>query len=628
MGRSKQQQRHQQPKHGQQRPGQAASTNNSSNHSIDEQLAEHLRVQQEDFRRNVNAMCDLVMDQQSRDLFAALEHVARTVESQVTIIRQLLSHAGTNVELNDQQPYDDGDQRRSPTEPQRQILRTLWSKGADIEHHMIWKAFSPFADDVVRGDAARVRMTLKKAAAAAAAAAASSTLARASVDNNNNTKNNNNKMRQLLEQRCSSLRLSPLVLCVAIQKHPQTVLRHNLDLRAEQLDHVGVAVALLRYGARPDARDVTGKTVVHYGAGGMATPESLIIVDYCIAAARVSAFYGQTIVLDGLKAKPELNGRNVVLTGFDGPTGRCVVQLVDKNNNNNNNNKNTEENKELSIKPCNLFQSLGGPCIEDLERKLVNDQDRTGMTALHEVAMSTRNDVVEFLAGKHHCSMDLKDENGTSIRDMAFNRSLQLHPINQVLKKYAIQLHKKDQQRKDDDKSKTCAHCARQEDSSKNELFYMCSQCKAISYCSQECQHADWKKHKKVCQERSVGIKLDRPKPLPFNLGRPFCINDGKVPNRVAIPSPDNYKVPQGSEVGQVFWVKVQYNSDAADMLVYDKTRTCCFCLAPGSAGFREIADVVKAEVATRGTKTYLKASFDAAGDCTIYPNAKSLKTW
>ena len=240
------------------------------------------------------------------------------------------------------------------------------------------------------------------------------------------------------------------------------------------------------------------------------------------------------------------------------------------------------------------------------------------MTALHEVAMSARDDVVEFLVKNHGCSMDLDDANGISTRDMAFNRDLQMHPINSVLKKHAISIEKTKQKAE----RKQCANCQKQEDPTSKQLFYMCSQCAMVSYCSTECQRADWKKYKKVCKERSVGIKLDRPKAL---VGSHMWTSPGAGNKRA---EPNSYHAPQGVGVDQVFWVNVQYNSDVTNILVYDKTRTCCFYLAPESAGFSEIAAVVKSQQATKGTKSYFKATFDAAGDCSIYPNTYSLKTW
>ncbi|KAG8903348.1 hypothetical protein FRB99_003410 [Tulasnella sp. 403] len=43
-----------------------------------------------------------------------------------------------------------------------------------------------------------------------------------------------------------------------------------------------------------------------------------------------------------------------------------------------------------------------------------------------------------------------------------------------------------------------CARC--QDDESMDEELMKCGQCKTIRYCSQDCQKADWKRHKKTCQ--------------------------------------------------------------------------------------------------------------------------------
>jgi len=39
------------------------------------------------------------------------------------------------------------------------------------------------------------------------------------------------------------------------------------------------------------------------------------------------------------------------------------------------------------------------------------------------------------------------------------------------------------------------------------EKKYRCSQCQSIGYCSLECQHLDWKKHKKACKIFSYFLK-------------------------------------------------------------------------------------------------------------------------
>jgi len=51
------------------------------------------------------------------------------------------------------------------------------------------------------------------------------------------------------------------------------------------LDHSGVIAVLLQYGARLDAKDICGKTVVHYGAGSHSTEASISLVEMCIDAA-------------------------------------------------------------------------------------------------------------------------------------------------------------------------------------------------------------------------------------------------------------------------------------------------------------------------------------------------------
>jgi hypothetical protein len=56
-----------------------------------------------------------------------------------------------------------------------------------------------------------------------------------------------------------------------------------------------VVQILLEYGARPDARDIIGRTVVHYGAGIYATDVTLEIVTMCINASRSSFMFGKEI---------------------------------------------------------------------------------------------------------------------------------------------------------------------------------------------------------------------------------------------------------------------------------------------------------------------------------------------
>jgi hypothetical protein len=63
-------------------------------------------------------------------------------------------------------------------------------------------------------------------------------------------------------------------------------------------------------------------------------------------------------------------------------------------------------------------------------------------------------------------------------------------------------------------------------------------------------------------------------------------------------------------------------------LLIYDKSRQLHFSYPCHLRGFRELYDAARGERATNGTKAYLKASFDANGNCTVYPGTTSIKTW
>ena len=168
----------------------------------------------------------------------------QTIEGRENVIRELLIEAETDMELNDLQPMDDGDQKTPSTEPKRVILHKLWCRGDDFMRY--WDAFPPFVEHVVRGETAKVRDALKQAFANAygkTEETAPSSMTRTKIPY---------VLRQILETRCTPMRLSPLLHCMSIMM----VLS---DDGYDRTSHVDVATALLRYGARPDAKDVIGK---------------------------------------------------------------------------------------------------------------------------------------------------------------------------------------------------------------------------------------------------------------------------------------------------------------------------------------------------------------------------------
>ena len=91
------------------------------------------------------------------------------------------------------------------------------------------------------------------------------------------------------------------------------------------------------------------------------------------------------------------------------------------------------------------------------------------------------------------------------------------------------------------------------------------------------------------------------------------------------------YKKPRGTKFNEKFVIKCQGNADTSPILIYDQTRTCQFDLKPEQKGFKEILQTIRNEFAWRGRKTFMKASFDKSGVCTVYPvkaGVKSHYTW
>jgi len=90
----------------------------------------------------------------------------------------------------------------------------------------------------------------------------------------------------------------------------------------------------------------------------------------------------------------------------------------------------------------------------------------------------------------------------------------------------------------------------------------------------------------------------------------------------------DGYRRPDNVAIDETFFVKVQGGGPQMPLMIYDKTRQCMFDYPPGLPGFTEMREKVAAEPAFQGRKTYMKASFDSNGGCTIYPMTATLKKW
>jgi len=574
-------------------------------------------------------------DVEGKEAAALLNDLVSTESVQVgiPIIRRLVELSGTDLEKNDSDPYGDGDQsgvgemgRRG--EPTRQILRELFRQGAGLgAYGFNPDDFSHFAED----GAYEFNPDEFSHFAFACAAGDVDEVERLILA----TEQGSQERMRLLERRETGLRLSPLLLTVA----SITVARSP----GEGLDYVlAVVRMLLRYGARPAAKDLIGKTMSHYGAGTNATEETLMMNDYCVDAAKTSAYFGKEIVVRNL-TKDEYNGLEGVLGGYlceSGLPRRQVIlkdgkelALLPKNifskayfgkkvvlRNLTKNEYNGLEGvlgeyvaesgrrqvvlkngKQLALQPKNIFSNgtkdQEEKCIFDNTRNLVNEPDRLGYLSILDACLNGVN--VRIDVAKHHMkhgvSVDIEDRNRMTIRAMATVQNLD-SSMNKLILKYARKTDKADKRR--------CKLCSKVEKES-----HLCARCQSAVYCSAECQLQDWNEHKKHCKSpEEYSIKIVRPS-----------------------TSGAEFKRPDGMEVDELFWVKVQNNHESLAYALSDKTETCRFSVLPQASVYRELSEELSSFSAKKGAKEmkcHVKASFDAAGNCKLYPSTATLKTW
>ena len=274
----------------------------------------------------------------------------------------------------------------------------------------------------------------------------------------------------VLEKRETSMRLSPLLLIVSAGKN----LRSNAILR-----HQDVAKLLLKSGSNPGAKDVMGKTVVHYGAGAFGTKMTLDVLDMCIRAAKSHHMFGKEVKLHSLKTET-MNDKVCIAGGFDPDTHRRCVYLPD-------------EQREVWIKVENIsLVELENNGTHEAYPLLSEIQDRFGSTSLHELCMSSPNrgmnenvEAGELLLKKYFTSIYIKDADGMA----AFQISSGLAQLagasriaTLVLERATVEGKAAREKRKE--KEYRCAKCKVGLD--KNSPI--CSRCKISRYCGRDCQ--------------------------------------------------------------------------------------------------------------------------------------------
>jgi len=528
-----------------------------------------------------SAISNASLSRESGLLFHELQAPRPMDETNITISK-LAAMAGTNLSHNERDPYGNGDQTGCGEigmegEPMRQILRSLFAEGADLDSYLCYNGFSPFALACGTGNVPVATQMLEA------------------------TDFGSMERTHLLELRETGMRFAPLCLTVALYKAKSHVAM-RLNIPESRMNHSAILKLLLRYGAAPDCKDMTGKTIIHYAAGSFAMEDTLEMADFCIEAAKSCVHFNKDVTLRNL-VKDQYNGQTGTLGGYFADSGRREVILKD--------------GTQLSLKPTNIFfvqegAVNGEKCVYDGDRKLVNDQDRTGMISLHEVFPSARVDVARFLTHKHNVSIDIEDRGKTSVRSMAYT-SFMVSEMTNLIRKYGSK-HTGIQ----------CIMCGKSDGK-----IFQCSRCRVANYCSKKCQKMHWGEHKNSCvsqQEKIVTLTT----PATNRLA-PVDIN-GDVEDL-------NYGRPDGIKVDEQFLIKVQISAatmeEANDKMygkglhkIYDKSKTCHFYVYYDESGYSDIRERVLGENAYMGRKAYFKASFGNDGNCTIFLDKTALKTW
>ena len=216
-------------------------------------------------------------------------------------ITRLLQQAGTDVARNEQDPFGDGDQRPIMKRVHRDKLREVWANGDELMTCLNERLLSPFGWACLSADVRWVSNALQMISERVGSDAAF----------------------KLVNRRECATRITPLMLCLSGIKLRDMARKGDAVLPGFPIkgDGVGIAAVLLKYGARPHAKDFVGKTIVHYGAGSHATKETIKVVALAAAEYPSSA---EVPIAD----IPDRFGSVAVHEAVMGERSDCITFLV------------------------------------------------------------------------------------------------------------------------------------------------------------------------------------------------------------------------------------------------------------------------------------------------------------
>jgi len=237
----------------------------------------------------------------------------------------------------------------------------------------------------------------------------------------------------------------------------------------------------------------------------------------------------------------------------------------------------------------------------------VNAKNRFGCTALMEPSMHANFDAVELLMS-HGANPCIKDKDGMTCETFATRNP----KLARIFSRGMRALAKKEKEEKNSHSTPATVACVTCGDL---ETLKKCTNCLAVSYCSQDCQKAHWSTHEAECKKQAVDTKLVVVKPAIDLTSQVYSHKHKKM------------MAGQGgfSELNKPFKVKVQVGLDHfthgpnpnSEMMVYNNDRSYHVYISPTDPGFKEVFNAV-CDKGYGGIKAYFCATLEKGGELSI----------